>query len=331
MATHACAQQLDLFEPNRWPKRPYCCDDFEDGLLIRPLATAVKKKYIQANPPHLRIWSIFDIDRPGAAFAWEDAGLPMPNWAATNVNGHAHLAYGLRAPVLVDSPDLRQKPLRYLCAVEHAFRVALEADSSYSGLMTKNPAHPTWRVLRGPTEFYDLSFLAEFVDLPKFIPKRGRNPEEIGLGRNVTLFDWLRRWAYQNIRNYQGGGLAGWNTWMSTCNMKALERNGEFPSPLDGREVWHIAKSVAKWTYQRFDLTASDKRFSELQARRGKQGGLAKGMANENKRATAILMHAKGMKQLEIARELAVTDRTLRNWLKPENSHNQITAGVPIF
>lgn len=83
----------------------------------------------------MRVWSIFDIDRPAAALAWEDANLPPPTWAAVDRQStKGHLVWGLSAPVLVDSPDLRQAPLRYLCAVEAAFRAKLDADKGYSGL-----------------------------------------------------------------------------------------------------------------------------------------------------------------------------------------------------
>jgi hypothetical protein len=271
-------QQLELFGGrDRLPRRPYCTDDLSDGLRIRSLAQALTKPYIQVNPPHLRIWSIFDVDRPGAAVAWEDAMLPPPAWTAVNrENGHAHLVYGLSAPVLVDSPDMRQGPLRYLCAVEAAFRAKLEADSGYTGLITKNPAHPLWRVLRGPQRGYELGELAEYVDLPRHIPRR--KPEEVGLGRNVTLFDWLRHYAYRQIRHYKGD-VRNFVLWQSHLNARALERNGDFQHPLDGKEVWHICKSVAKWTWRRFDIEASDARFKALQAHRGRQGGVASGAA----------------------------------------------------
>lgn len=310
-------EQIDLFNPDRWPKKPYCSDDLECGIYPRTLKSAITRRYIQANPPHLRVWSIFDLDYAGAATRWEDENLPAPNWAAVNKdNGHAHVVYGLRAPVLVESPDARQAPIRYLNAVESAFRAKLDGDTGYSGLITKNPAHPLWRTLQGPAQYYELSELAEYVDLQKFKARQGEKVEEIGLGRNVTLFDWLRKWSYRHVRNYQGGGLAGWNRWMSVCNSKALERNGDFSVPMDGREVWHVAKSVARWTYQRFDVVASDQRFAQLQAHRGKQGGLAKGIANENKRATARLMHAAGASKAEIARQLGVNRDTVYEWLK---------------
>jgi hypothetical protein len=318
-ASHFSIAHHDLIAPSRWPKKPYCSDD-KTARNIRPFLSALKRSYIQANPPHLRVWLIFDVDREGAAFAWESwerPDLPHPNWVAINpANAFAHLVWGLSVPVLFDSPDMRQAPLRYLCAVEAAYRAVLGADQDYSGLLTKNPFHERWKVLWGPPGFYTLAELAECVDLPKFLPKRGRNPEQIGLGRNVCVFDDLRKWAYRHIRDYKAAGLPGWNPWMAECNARALGLNGDFPNPMDGREVWHIAKSVGKWTWRRFDIAASDARFSKLQAHRGRQGGLAKGVANEDKRASARLMRSvKGMTQAAIAAELGVTERTVRNWL----------------
>lgn len=280
---------------------------------IRSLKQAITKPYIQANPPYLRVWSLFDVDRPGAAHAWEDANLPPPSWASINrANGHAHLVWGLTAPVLVDSEDMRQAPLRYLCAIEAAFRVKLDADQGFSGLITKNPAHERWLTLKGPRLHYDLGELSEWVELPKHLPKR--KPEEIGLGRNVTLFESLRQYAYRKIRYYKAD-VRNFVLWQSHLNNKALERNGDFRYPLDGKEVWHIAKSVAKWTWRKFDLEASDARFSALQAHRGRLGMKSRWGDNEDKVASARLMHARGMSARAIARELECSPQSVLNWL----------------
>lgn len=265
--------QPDLFDPERWPRRPWCTDAFEDGLRIRSLKQALTKVYIQANPPHLRVWSIYDIDRAGGALAWEDANLPPPSWATVNrKNAHAHLVYGLSAPVLTASMEARQAPLRYLNAVEAAFRAKLQADDGYSGLITKNPAHPLWRTLRGPTTAYELGDLACWVDLDRFKPRQGVKVAEVGLGRNVTLFDFVRLWAYKNVRKFKGV-QGGFVLWQKAVLDRCAARNGDFMHPMDSREVFHIAKSVTKWTWQRFDLEASDKRFSELQAFRRQSKG----------------------------------------------------------
>lgn len=92
---------------------------------------------------------VFDIDRAGASVAWEDAALPTPTWTAINrENGHAHLAYGLSAPVLV-AESARWQPIRFFKGIKGAYREALHADRGCSGLITKNPHYPLWRVLYG--------------------------------------------------------------------------------------------------------------------------------------------------------------------------------------
>jgi hypothetical protein len=310
----------ELIDPARWPKKPYCADDLADGVCIRALQSALKRPYIQANPPHLRIWSIYDIDRPGAALAWEDARLPCPSWIAVNLeNLHGHLVWGLSAPVLVDSPDLRQKPLRYLCAVEAAFRAQMEADQGYSGLLTKNPTHERWRVLRGPRIGYTLEELAGCFDageLSRHVAK-SKKPEEVGLGRNVTLFDWLRHWAYVAIRRYRTARNQ-FPQWQAECYEKSLGRNGDFARPLDSRECYHIAKSVSRWTWRK-DAEAQA-RFLARQAAKGRKGGVASGKArlaaSEDLRTSARLMAAQGMTQVAIATELDVHVNTVAGWLK---------------
>jgi len=91
--------------------------------------------------------------------------------------------------------------------------------------------------------------------------------------------------------------------------------HNEHPSPLDVQECHHIAKSVARWTWSHFDIEASDKRFSQLQARRGSEGGKKASAAYEDKRASARLMLDQGMNKAAIARELGVHRNTVNNWL----------------
>ena len=85
----------------------------------------------------------------------------------------------------------------------------------------------------------------------------------------MGLFERLRHWAYPGIRPYWGGGLQAWNAWLSHCNSKALTYNADFLYPLHGREVWHIARSVAKWTWR----NTTPEGFSAWQSAQGKKGG----------------------------------------------------------
>lgn len=300
---------LPLLAADRLPRRPWCTDDLASGVRVRPLATALRLPYIQVNPPRLRMWMVHDVDRPGAAVAWEDAGLPAPAWAATSRDsGRAHLAWALSAPVLTGD-GARNGPLRYLAAIEAAFRERLQSDASYAGLITKNPSHPLWRVLVGPQVTWDLGELAEWVDLPKHIPRRA--PEQVGLGRNVTLFDRLRQWAYSAVRRHRE--QRNFVLWQAQAYDRGLELNADFLQPLDPREVWHIAASVARWTWRK-DADARAQ-FVKRQAARGRLGGLAKGMAFAEERASARLMRAQGLSVRAIAERLGVPRSTVGDWV----------------
>lgn len=265
----------DLFaDLSRWPRKPYCTNDVASGLRIRPLKQAVTMTHIQCNRPHQCAWIVFDIDRPGAENAWRAAGLLEPTWTAVNEqNGHAHVAYGLRVPVLVSGLGARDAPMRYLASVESMMGDKLTADPGYAGTITKNPVHTDWRVLRGPQMTYDLSELAaNLPGIEKYRPKC-RDVDQVGVGRNVALFDKLRKWAYRSIRPFWGGGLGGWNAWLSLCNSRALVMNCDFAVPLGGKEIWHLARSVAKWTWQ----YTTEQGFSDWQAAQGRKGGKASG------------------------------------------------------
>ena len=186
-------------------------------------------------------WLGFDVDRAGAAIDWSDRNAPAPTLTITNPeNG--------RAPALcAENFDpycarRKMKPLRYAAAVENALRKKLEADTGYSGLICKNPNHSHWKIAVWQPELYTLDWLADYLDLTT------ANDKEIvadyGLGRNCTLFDKTRRWAYRAIRQ----GWPEYDQWLQACYERASAYNLQFALPLDENEVMGIAKSIAKWT-----------------------------------------------------------------------------------
>jgi len=164
------------------------------------------------------------------------------------------------------------KPLRYAAAVENALRKKLGADTGYSGLICKNPNHSHWKIAVWQPELYTLDWLADSLDL------NAANDKEIvadyGLGRNCSLFDKTRKWAYRAIRQ----GWPEYDQWLKACYERACAYNLQFSSPLDENEVRGIAKSIAKWTSNNFSETlflkyVMDTHCSELQAYRGAIGG----------------------------------------------------------
>lgn len=268
------AYQLSLFADNL-PRYIACSDDL--GAMVHlPRDQALAMPYIDPNPRNL-IWAmVFDIDRRDAGAAWLDADLPMPSWIAQNPrNGHAHLGYTLDAPVS-RSPKSRASPQRYLARIQHAMTARLDADRAYTHHLTKTPEHERWRTLWGRGAPYALDELREY--LADDLPLRLRRDEAVGEGRNVTLFDGLRFWAYRARLNYDA-----WPAWLDACHARACALNA-FACPLRASEVKATAKSVAKWTWT--NISAGG--FSAIQHQRGKRSGAVRASAALDARAPLI-------------------------------------------
>lgn len=268
--------QLDIFT-DTIPRKPYCTDTLGYALDIRPALLALKRRYIQPNSPTDLRWLVYDVDRPTAYFDWYDLRAPAPNIVVGNPeNGHAHLLYGLEVPVY-KQPTAQQKPLRYASAIDVALTKKLEADPAYVGLLCKNPSHKFWDVSFYEESSYDLAWLADYVDLAPFADKRSHLPP-IGLGRNCTLFDVTRHWAYREIRKPQGWLCEDY--FIQAVDDYAQSYNLSFPLPLPTREVKATGRSIGQWTYrnmspQGFQSWGDGRRNKSIRVR--KAGAFEKG------------------------------------------------------
>lgn len=253
--------QPDLFSSSL-PRWISCSDDPERfGVQLLPREKATKRAYVDPNAKAL-VWAlVFDIDRQGASTAWQDAHTPMPrpNWITQNPrNGHAHLGYALAAPV-ARTLKARATPQRFLARIQHAMTLALDADRAYTHRLTKTPGHPHWRTFWERGQPYDLGELRDY--LGEALPLRIARLEAVGEGRNVCLFDGLRRWAYRARLSFTDR-----DQWERACRATAESLNS-FAAPLAVREVHQVAKSVAKWTWE--NITPEG--FSAIQAARQKR------------------------------------------------------------
>lgn len=276
--------QPDLFE--RFPRRPYCAGAKDRRRLIRSRATAMGMPYIQPNAPQVRFWMVYDVDRPQAAMAWEDGGLPPPTLtvARRDRDDSAHLYYGLQVPVRMADPEDASRAMRYAASIELGMTRQLEADLAYTGQLAKTPAHPAWRTLYG-LGLYDLGDLAEYVrELPK-IPTR-REAIRTGIGRNVELFDCTRFWAYRHARDYTRGPFEAWR---DAVLERAMLLNADlFCTPLAIAEVRHTAKSIAGWVWK--TQRGRENQFVRIQAYRS--GRAAAARSSESMSLTAALAEA---------------------------------------
>lgn len=287
------------------PNKPYCMYEKPGYMLIRTKAIAVKQPYLQINPPLMTFYFVFDDDKEDSALSWFDAGLPEPYWTTQNPeNGRCHHCYKLEIP-LCTSEFASVKAIKYAQVVYYAYALKMGADLSYSHLITKNPLHPQWRTTLWTDRAYTLDYLAEFIELPKKLPKK---LEVVGLGRNVTMFEKGRVWAYKAVRDYMHHSSS--SEWHKAVLAQIVEINSGFEQSLPYSEVKATAKSIAKWVWQRFSYGD----FSEIQAKRGAKGGKAKGLAYTEKREQALQLLEQGFSQVDVAKQLSISTRTLRNW-----------------
>jgi hypothetical protein len=249
---------LELFN-DRLPHKPYFSDDLHFGVRIAGKERAILAKYIQFNQPHAMFWLGFDVARTGATIDWSDRNAPAPTLTITNPdNGHANLLYALKTSIRTAPPDGKMKPLRYAAAVENALRKKLEADTVCSGLICKNPNHSYWKIAVWQPKRYTLDWLADSHDL------NAANGKEIvadcSLGRNCTLFDKTRKWAYRAIRQ----GWPEYDQWQQACYERASAYNLQFEAPLEDGEVMGVAKSIAKLTASNFTEVSFDEYVKKL-------------------------------------------------------------------
>jgi predicted transcriptional regulator len=238
---------LNSFEATL-PSKPYCTDDL-GRLWILPAQFAKRKKYIQYNDPWEQYWFVYDVDRSTAHFDWDDRRAPAPNITVMNPeNGHAHLLYHIKTPVLTcfDNPEVHKKPIRYAAAIDVALIDKLDADRSYAELICKNPLHKYWEVTLWKKDAYDLGLLAEFLDLKPYFDGRRRLPS-VGLGRNCNMFDRTRLWAYRERRNVVHKSL---ESFVIVCVDYAAGVNASFSAPLPFTEVKSTGRSIAKWVFR---------------------------------------------------------------------------------
>lgn len=271
---------LDL---DRFPKKPYCVDFNGEPLKIQTLARALTYRHLQCNPPHAVYWLIIDIDNqvisdPVSPVMSKilNGDVPLPNFIVVNQeSGSAHVYYALSRPVPRHDHG-HIKAHRYLAAIEAALIRELGADAGYCNLVAKNPFHDHWRRIDFRSEPYTLHELEDYLDLsgPSKSEQRAAQLEEAskqGEMRNCVTFDKLRFHAYPLVKMYRedGATFEQWERYLS----RAADTLNDYRTPLDSRELKHIVRSVAKWTYFKYTGTLSDEQFSRLQAERGAKGG----------------------------------------------------------
>lgn len=251
---------------------------------------ALCKPFLQLNSDSKISTIILDLDYADSACSWEDNNLPPPTFVIVNpTNQHSQIGYGLSAPVC-KTEFARRKPLDYLRAIQWALTKRVRGDFNFVGPLSKNPLSANWRLWEPANcPLYELNLLAEYVELPKKLPRR-----EPGIGRNCDLFADLGRWSYRAIRDYWDGSF---DRWAEAVLLNAEDLN-TFPIPLTHGELKSIARSVAKYTW-RYTTRSG---WIEHQTTCGRLGGLA---SAEARRSKSDVMQLKVLELIEQGRSLS--------------------------
>ena len=139
----------------------------------------------------------------------------------------------------------------------------MDGDFAYGGQLTKNPIHPSWETIYGPSTPYELRDLVT-VHTPRQMPRR---PDRAaGLGRNVTMFDTARIWAYGQWWSHREGTAKAWDQLvLQRCHAV----NSEFSVGLPFVEVSATAQSISRWVWRNF----TEEKYRARQAEVGGRGG----------------------------------------------------------
>ena len=240
------------------PRYPYATDDPRQGMRPRKRENAIRYRYIQVGRyPHAIFRIVLDLDEP----TWWDAmerippSLSIPN---PHSPWRAHLVYELEPPIWLSSPKAHEgqgNPFALVREVDARLRAYFRADPAYNGLLGRNPlAHPH---LLGGGKLWNLRSLLE--ELRDLTPRRRALAylDTATYGRNCTVFDHVRAFAYGVVAMYRGQPN-GFDLFRQAVAYEAHRLNQQLfrdhpQGPLPRREVeTTIVKSVSGWVFHRY-------------------------------------------------------------------------------
>lgn len=250
------------------PHRPYATNYLERGQYRMSRDDALAMRYVEHSPHALLGSIVIDCDHADAALrAFEQpSDHPAPNWVAQSPSGRAHIGWWLAAPVC-RTDSARLQPLRFAQRIEAGLRTSVGGDFAYGGQLTKNPIHSDWETIYGPSAPYELRDLAT-IHTPRQMPRR---PDRAaGLGRNVTMFDTARKWAYPQWWQHRTGTGRDWDQLvLQRCHAV----NTDFNEPLPFTEVQATAQSISRWIWRNF----TEEQYRARKSAIGSRGGAVSG------------------------------------------------------
>jgi hypothetical protein len=248
------------------PIQPFCSESKDGGYFRTRRDKAILYPIIQHNPDYLVRILMFDIDKPkNATKYWtveqhiEDSGAPEPNCLMKNPeNGHGHVGYLLTTPVPI-TDNSSMAAIRYAVAIERRLALKLNADIGYTGFVSKNLLHDKWLTTLLHRDSYDLQELEVWLTPEQQALTRPNSKKEIdGLGRRMRIFTDLRYWSYRHVINARK--TMTHEQWFNRI-LQQCEIFNTFNNPLAYTHIKSTAKSVAKWTWNKYTGKGTAKNY----------------------------------------------------------------------
>jgi hypothetical protein len=283
------------------------CSDEKGPTSIERKSVALDRRYLQPNSSSRIGWQIFDLDFAGAADAFDEMNVAVPNFVAENPkNGHAQYGYALEVPV-ANSARARREPMAYLQAIRNGMTRRLGADQNFKFGIGKNPLHSDWRTTWLNVRPHSLNDMAVWLEFEEMRPAHRSQVDENEFaqqGRNCSITSDLAKFGLRTAWQFKQGG-PGYEQFLREMRAQAFELNNGFAPPLGFAEVQGIAKSVAKWSWSR----STAERFSEIQSYR------AQARRRRNLAIIGQLTNAAEISVSDLADTLGRSERTAYRYL----------------
>lgn len=312
MTTLTRDDTLQLFEDAWLPQSPLASSNLESGLYRMSRDEAVQHRYIETQPTSLLNLMVFDVDRENASsfiksVAWDDELIPEPNFIVENPGTtHAHAYYILEGRIATQT-----RAHSYYKSVYSRLASSLQADAAFMGKIARTPhLHLLEGLVESP---YTLTQLSEQTALKK-APCRGE--VKVGEGRNVDLFNAVRRFAYGSVRRLEYRHELVYREVLQ----RALELNAELfvghPDSILGLgEVKATVRSITKFVCSRF----SEKQFKKIQGERATRRWDASKDERASRLELILFLKEEGFTAREIGEQMGMTPATVRQAVSRAN------------
>ena len=294
---------------------------------------ALKNEHIQPN--HENMWKFIIIDDDvNSPDAYLDLPVPRPNMVVINPeSGHCQRWYFLETGV--SRTPLSKRNIRdYYLSTVFKLTAIYHGDAAYNGQLARNPLHPKHICLYPRLKPYTLKELNSgmgisksdyengnpdkseaFLRIQEYCRQNKKMSENMGAGRNCTIFDVLRVKAYKIHHEY------GTETdFALDLRFEAQKINKNFfpTNPLPDKEIKDISNSIARYCFKKLCNRNFFSSFIEQQKVLGRLGGKARSRKYEGARKKCFDLYTQdpSLKVSEIAQACSVNERTIRNYLK---------------